>query len=162
MGTPTLQHPAMPCVCAWHSHVLRLCNSPFSPTGPVPGWDCPPGGCWLATLSFQLLFQMHWALSSFGAAPELTLGLKVVREGGDRSHMGSIFSEEESPALFPKLTVSGCCCAPAGCVWVGVGCRVPKGGGWIQGRSKVLHPAGYGEGPVCPVGVTCWVGSGQV
>lgn len=87
----------------------------FSPAWPAPGWDCPPGGSWLATPNFQLPFQMRWALPSFGAAPELpAIGVKSGQGGSEGSHMESIFSEEESPALFPKLTGSRPYCAPAG------------------------------------------------
>lgn len=29
VGAPWLQHPAVPCVCAWHSHMCSECATPL-------------------------------------------------------------------------------------------------------------------------------------
>lgn len=132
------------------------CAQSFSPAGPVPGWDCPPGGSWLAT---QLSAAVPNALGSANiwCCSRADIGVKS-GQGGGMDATWEVFLAEESPALFPKLKVSGHCCAPVG--WIGKAVSGWEWGGCRVGvRCCILQGTGWGLCPLCNVLDGFWAGA---
>lgn len=157
MGTPKFHHPAVPCVCTWHSHMCSECASPLWPSRASPWLGRPSLGGVLVGNS-ELSTALPNALGSviIWCCSRADIGVKSGQGRGGWKLYGEVFlTKRKALPCFQNLKCVDAS-VPQLAVVCGSGVLSPKGEGWMQGRGKELHPAGYRVGTVSPVG------SGQV
>lgn len=118
MGTPKLQHPAMPCVCTWHSHMCSECATPpLVQQGLSLSGTALLGGVLVGNSELSLAVPDALGSVIIWCCSRADIGLKVVREGAMEATWEVVLVKRKALPCFqdlqwldaaaPQLAVSG-------------------------------------------------------